>query len=161
MEVCILNSNSIIRKVDDLGRIVIPKELRKKLNIKINDNIEMYIDNNNIIIRKYSKVLNEKELSIRICSLLSDLTNYNIIITDREKVIASSTEQEIIPLFKEVIEVLRTRSPISLGDKYVYPIIINSEILGTITIIGNLENKSEIKLLCDIIIKLLENKIDL
>lgn len=161
MEVCILNSNSIIRKVDDLGRIVIPKELRKKLNIKINDNIEMYIDNNNIIIRKYSKVLNEKELSIRICSLLSDLTNYNIIITDREKVIASSTEQEIRPLFKEVIEVLRTRSPISLGDKYVYPIIINSEILGTITIIGNLENKGEIKLLCDIIIKLLENKIDL
>lgn len=161
MEVCILNSNSIIRKVDDLGRIVIPKELRKKLNIKINDNIEMYIDNNNIIIRKYSKVLNEKELSIRICSLLSDLTNYNIIITDREKVIASSTEQETRPLSKEVIEVLRTRSPISLEDKYVYPIIINSEILGTITIIGNLENKSEIKLLCDIIIKLLENKIDL
>lgn len=161
MEVCILNSNSIIRKVDDLGRIVIPKELRKKLNIKINDNIEMYIDNNNIIIRKYSKVLNEKELSIRICSLLSDLTNYNIIITDREKVIASSTEQEIRPLSKEVIEVLRMRSPISLEDKYVYPIIINSEILGTITIIGNLENKSEIKLLCDIIIKLLENKIDL
>lgn len=47
----------IVRRIDDLGRVVIPKELRKKLNIKEGDPLEYFIDeNNNIVISKYRSI---------------------------------------------------------------------------------------------------------
>lgn len=43
----------IVRKVDELGRIVIPKELRAKFNINEKDALEIFVDNNTIILKKY------------------------------------------------------------------------------------------------------------
>lgn len=48
-----MKSTGIVRKVDELGRIVLPIELRKKLNINIKDSIEIFINNENIILKKY------------------------------------------------------------------------------------------------------------
>lgn len=65
-----MKSTGIIRKVDELGRIVIPVELRNKLNINIKDEVEIYVDKSSIVIKKYdpscifcgkSKDLNEFE----------------------------------------------------------------------------------------------------
>ena len=47
-----MKSTGIIRHVDELGRIVIPKEARKKLNIDTKDPIEIYLDNHSIILQK-------------------------------------------------------------------------------------------------------------
>lgn len=52
-EFCRLKSTGVVRKVDSLGRIVIPKELRKVLNINENDPIEIFTDDNFIILKKY------------------------------------------------------------------------------------------------------------
>lgn len=49
------NPNGITRKIDDLGRIVIPSELREKLGIQKQDQLELYVDNEAIILTKYSK----------------------------------------------------------------------------------------------------------
>ncbi|MBM7624221.1 AbrB/MazE/SpoVT family DNA-binding domain-containing protein [Sporohalobacter salinus] len=48
-----MKSTGIVRKVDDLGRIVIPKELRKTLNINEKDSLEIYVDGESIILKKY------------------------------------------------------------------------------------------------------------
>jgi transcriptional pleiotropic regulator of transition state genes len=48
-----LKSTGIVRKVDDLGRVVIPIELRKILNIDIKDGLEVYVDGDCIVLRKY------------------------------------------------------------------------------------------------------------
>ena len=47
-----MKSTGIIRRIDDLGRVVIPKEIRKNLNIKENDSLEIFIDGENIILKK-------------------------------------------------------------------------------------------------------------
>ncbi len=47
--------SGIVRKIDDLGRIVIPKELRKKLGLEQKDSLEIFIDGNSIMLRKYEK----------------------------------------------------------------------------------------------------------
>lgn len=47
-----MKSTGIIRKIDELGRIVLPKELRKKLGINIKDPMEIYTDSESIILRK-------------------------------------------------------------------------------------------------------------
>ena len=46
-------STGIVRKVDELGRIVIPKELRTTLNIEEKDSLEIYVDGEHIILKKY------------------------------------------------------------------------------------------------------------
>lgn len=54
-----MNQNGIVRRVDDLGRVVIPKEFRRLLVIKVNDPVEIYMENEAIIIKKYDP--NKKE----------------------------------------------------------------------------------------------------
>lgn len=48
-----MKSTGIVRKVDELGRIVIPKELRRTLNINEKDPLEIYVDGEQIILKKY------------------------------------------------------------------------------------------------------------
>ncbi len=48
-----LKSTGIVRKVDDLGRVVLPIELRRTLDIAEKDSLEIYVDEEKIILRKY------------------------------------------------------------------------------------------------------------
>lgn len=48
-----MKSTGIVRKVDELGRVVIPIELRRTLDIEEKDALEIYVDNDRIILRKY------------------------------------------------------------------------------------------------------------
>lgn len=48
-----MKSTGIVRKVDELGRIVLPIELRRTLDIDIKDSIEIYVENDAIILKKY------------------------------------------------------------------------------------------------------------
>jgi transcriptional pleiotropic regulator of transition state genes len=51
-----MKSTGIVRKVDELGRIVIPKELRRTMNIKEGDPLEIYTEGEQIILKKYAPV---------------------------------------------------------------------------------------------------------
>ena len=53
-EMAAVKSTGIVRKVDDLGRVVMPIELRRTLGIKEKDALEIFIDGENIILQKYS-----------------------------------------------------------------------------------------------------------
>ena len=50
-----MKSTGIVRQIDDLGRIVIPKELRKTMNLKRKDPMEIFVERDNIILSKYEK----------------------------------------------------------------------------------------------------------
>ncbi len=49
-----MKSTGIVRKVDELGRIVLPKELRKSFDVKEKDALEVFTEDNTIVLRKYS-----------------------------------------------------------------------------------------------------------
>ena len=49
-----MKSTGMVRKVDELGRIVLPIELRKSLDINVKDPVEIFVDNERIILQKYS-----------------------------------------------------------------------------------------------------------
>lgn len=49
-----MKATGIIRRVDDLGRVVLPKELRQTMGIRTGDPMEIYTDADNIILRKYA-----------------------------------------------------------------------------------------------------------
>ena len=48
-----MKSTGVVRRIDDLGRIVIPKEIRRNLRIKEGDNLEVFIEGEDIILKKY------------------------------------------------------------------------------------------------------------
>ena len=64
-----MKSTGIVRKVDELGRIVLPKELRMTLNINEKDALEIFVDNSMIILKKY-------EPACMFCGSMDNITNF-------------------------------------------------------------------------------------
>ena len=64
-----MKSTGIVRKVDDLGRVVLPIELRRTLDIAEKDSLEIYVDGEKIILRKY-------EPACVFCGNAGDVTNF-------------------------------------------------------------------------------------
>ena len=60
-----MKSTGIVRKIDELGRIVLPMELRKTLNIQIKDPIEIYVEGDSVVLKKYEPT----------CIFCGDVTN--------------------------------------------------------------------------------------
>lgn len=48
-----MKTTGIVRKVDELGRVVLPIEIRRNMNIEVRDSIEIYVDGDSIILKKY------------------------------------------------------------------------------------------------------------
>ena len=84
-------NNSYVRKIDELGRVVIPKEVRNKLNIQDNENIIIYSDNKSINITKYSYLDENNNFIINVCDSLADIYNIEVDIFDRDKIIFSNS----------------------------------------------------------------------
>lgn len=85
-----MKSTGVVRRIDELGRIVIPKEIRRNLGIRDGENVEIFTDNDSIVLKKYCRMTNNSDLATKLCELVYNNFNYKMIITDREKVIASS-----------------------------------------------------------------------
>ena len=83
-----MTKSGITRKIDELGRIVVPKEMRYNLGIRDGEPLEIYTEDNSIIIKKYSQVGNIKDISENLCNIISDICNVLVIVSDREKIIA-------------------------------------------------------------------------
>lgn len=64
-----LKSTGIVRRLDDLGRVVIPKELRRTLGIKEGDPVEFYVDGDKVIVKKYTP-------GCLICDSVEDLHDF-------------------------------------------------------------------------------------
>lgn len=65
-----MKSTGIVRKVDELGRIVLPIELRRTLDIDIKDSLEIYVDDSRIILKKY-------EPTCIFCGEGNNIVNFN------------------------------------------------------------------------------------
>ena len=80
----------IVRRIDELGRIVIPKEIRKNLRIKNGDNLEILVDGDNITLRKYSQIENVTDMASVYAESFYQVLKYNVIVTDTDKVVAAA-----------------------------------------------------------------------
>lgn len=99
-----MKTTGIIRRIDDLGRIVIPKELRKTLRIKNGDSLEIFVDNEDIILKKYSPMESIEEAASRYVDSFSGVIKHSVIVTDKDRVIAASGSLKKRYLGKEISE---------------------------------------------------------
>lgn len=101
-----MKTTGIVRRIDELGRIVIPKEIRKSLRIKDGENLEISIDDKNIVLRKYSLMKKIEDFAQSFTDGIYSYVKKNIIITNRDSIIAVSGSFRKEYLNQEVSEQL-------------------------------------------------------
>ncbi len=86
-----MKATGIVRRVDDLGRIVIPKEIRRTLRIREGDPLEIYTEKDGgVIFRKYSPMGDLQEFAAQMCEAIGASTGHIAAVSDRDSIIALS-----------------------------------------------------------------------
>lgn len=169
-----MKQTGVTRKIDELGRIVIPKEIRKNLGIRDGETLEIFTSEDSIILKKYFEVRKYEDLSSKLCELIKNIYNVDLVITDREKVITSSNKNivENTRLNNKFLELIDDRemfiskelSTINFevdikGYFTVIPIIASSDSLGLIILIS--ETRNDYSSLGKLLAKIIADKIDI
>ncbi len=156
-----MKATGVVRRIDDLGRVVIPKEIRKTLRIKEGDPLEIFTDREGqVILKKYSPIGELSEFATGYAETLAKTTGHIACITDKDTIIAVSggskkefleqdvsTELERLMEDKEVYtskENSDMAMPITKNEKsdkkhnsqIVYPIISNGDTIGTVILMS-------------------------
>lgn len=170
-----MKATGVVRRIDDLGRIVIPKEIRRNFKINEGDSLEIFVENNGIVLKKYSLLDDMVESAFDLVEVVLKIYHKNIIITDREKVIAVSKnlskdyyDKELSSTIKEKID--NRSESLSIGDTlittenssspyFLIPILVNSDSLGSVILLdSNIqeEDKTLIRFITSILAKKIE-----
>ena len=161
-EVIILKATGVVRRIDDLGRIVVPKEIRKTLRIREGDPLEIFTDKEGeIILKKYSPIGELSEFATQYAETLAKTTGHIACISDKDTIIAvsgapkkeyleKSVSSELEKLMEnKVIWAAKAKNekqmPVLLTDndgneKYssqvIYPIIAEGDTIGTVMLLS-------------------------
>ena len=129
-----MNNNLFKKRIDELGRIVIPKQIRNTFKIKNFDELEMFVDKDSIILKRSIGIEMYKEKLERLLLFIKKYIDFDILILDKQKVIIS-TKEEIKSKDEVVVEnidgnfnlVLKTNEKYNVSS---LPIIIDSNNMG-------------------------------
>jgi AbrB family transcriptional regulator (stage V sporulation protein T) len=84
-----MKATGIVRRIDDLGRVVIPKEIRRTLRIREGDPLEIFVDRDGeVILKKYSPISELSDFAKEYAESLFDSLGHTILISDRDNFIA-------------------------------------------------------------------------
>ena len=150
-----MKATGVVRRIDDLGRVVIPKEIRKTLRIKEGDPLEIFTDKEGeVILKKYSPIGELSEFATEYAETLAKTTGHIACITDKDTVIAVSggskkefLEQGISEELEKIMDDKEnndTSIPITKNDnkerknnaQVVYPIIADGDVIGTVILLS-------------------------
>ena len=156
-----MKATGVVRRIDDLGRVVIPKEIRKTLRIKEGDPLEIFTDREGqVILKKYSPIGELSEFATGYAETLAKTTGHIACITDKDTIIAVSggskkefLEQDVSQELEKLMEdkeVYTSKEnsdmamPITKNDtkekknksQIVYPIISNGDTIGTVILMS-------------------------
>ena len=85
-----MRTTGVVRRIDDLGRIVIPKEMRRTLRIHDGESLEIFVEDEMIALKKYSSMSDLNDISNDLSNTINKVLLKEVLITDRDKVISSS-----------------------------------------------------------------------
>ncbi len=146
-----MKTTGVVRRIDDLGRIVVPKEIRRSLRIRDGESLEIFVDKDMIALKKYSPMNDMEDISQALADAVYQSLNASVIITDRDEVLGCSlplrkkylgrslsrTLEENIVDKKELNSHLKTKFEISDGlfeEGYFYgsTILVNGDAVGKV-----------------------------
>ena len=154
-----MKATGIVRRIDDLGRVVIPKEIRRTMRIREGDPLEIFVSNEGeVIFKKYSPSSELGSSAGQYCEVLFRTAGYPVLITDRDHVVAVSgisrkevLERRVSPALEDYIENRRAfnskenRQPLQPIEGVSYfalvqsPIISSGDVCGSVMFLQNKE----------------------
>lgn len=163
-----MRATGIVRRIDDLGRVVIPKEIRKTLHLRDGDALEIFTDTDGeVIFKKYSPIGELSAFAAQYAEAINKHVALPIVISDNDRIVASSgvpkrevSEKPISHDVEELLEQRRTFTyendgeivcPIEGSERranIVCPIIAAGDAVGSVIVLdnGKKPNETEIKI---------------
>lgn len=126
-----MKATGIVRRIDDLGRVVIPKEIRRTLRIREGDPLEIFVDHDGeVILKKYSPIGELGEFAQEYADSLFEATGHIAIITDRDQIIAIAGASKKEFLGKSIgmaaEKVMEERKTLSINDISIHAFFRNA-----------------------------------
>ncbi len=159
-----MKATGIVRRIDDLGRVVIPKEIRRTMRIREGDPLEIYTDREGeVIFKKYSPIGELGVFASQYAEILSKTSGHGICITDKDNVIAVSGASKKELMDKKISEEMETKieeketfvssrgaskklSVVDGGEKYsaglLCPIISEGDTIGSVVFLSEDGNET-------------------
>ena len=166
-----MKATGVVRRIDDLGRIVIPKEIRRTMRIREGDPLEIFTDKDGgVVFKKYSLMDGLSDFAGQMCETLSKLSGLTAVITDRDNTLAVSgaprrelaeraVSEELEKLMENrqlyVRQTTDPRLPVCRdGEKYhitvCSPILSGGDVLGAVLFVADDDrtaNETETKMI--------------
>lgn len=165
----LMKSTGMVRRIDNLGRIVIPKEIRYTMHIHNGDPLEIYTDSQgSVIFKKYSPAGELSAFAQQYGEVLSKYLNRPLLVCDRDRVISAAgisrreyLKKSITPLVDELMQYrksyvyngksqLKPVEEMNRNAAMITPIIASSDVVGAIILLRNekeeVPNQTEITL---------------
>jgi len=133
-----------IVRMDELGKITIPKNIRDNLGFTSLENVEILVKKNEIVVRTYSPILKIKEIAKAITDTLSYALNHNVIITDLNNIIVSSDKSLLNKKVSENLKfsIFRRENILEIHNKNIN--ISSNTIINTPYIINSIVSKGNV-----------------
>lgn len=158
-----MKTTGMVRRIDELGRVVIPKEIRRTMKIKEGEEVEVFVaPQNTVVLKKYSAVNQLNDLIKSYAETVYQITQNNCFITDTEEIVACGNENSVYlksTISDELAEIIKSRKSIMLiGDKiisvtasdkkkykemFVSPILCNGDVYGAVVLACDKKNMGE------------------
>lgn len=162
-----MKATGIVRRIDDLGRVVIPKEIRRTMRIREGDPLEIYTGNDGeVIFKKYSPLGELGNLANQYAEVLFRTCNRPVVVCDRDHVISAAgipkkemLERRVSTQLEDIMEQRKTFGaeriqPVEGVDRFAVagaPIIASGDVCGVIMFLADEGNSAsgeiEIKLI--------------
>lgn len=125
-----MKATGIVRRIDDLGRVVIPKEIRRTMRIREGDPLEIYTSNDGeVIFKKYSAVNEMAGSAAQVAEVMTKLANCPTVVFDRDHVVAVAgvqkkefNERRVSRALEEYLESRKNYIYTSPNDTKVFPV---------------------------------------
>lgn len=152
-----MKATGVVRRIDDLGRIVIPKEIRRNLRVHEGDSLEIYIDGSDtIVLKKYSLVESVNNFISQYVDSLHSSCKKEIIVTDTERVIATSNgfRKDVVgrkidmrlddKMQRKTVQTFERGNCLEVCDNLVIssatilkPITVYGDLIGSVIVVGD------------------------
>ena len=121
-----MKATGIVRRIDELGRVVIPKEIRSTRRLKSGDPLEIFTDRDELMLKKYSPIVSLGQFSCGTAKSLSDLSGHLAVICDTDEIICASGSgrKEVAgkTISKQLDEILKNRKSYVANSSDIVPV---------------------------------------
>ena len=164
-----MKATGIVRRIDDLGRIVVPKEIRRTLRIREGDPLEIFTDSNgSVILKKYSPIGELRTFAKEYAESLAQTSGHIACIVDKEQIIAISGAPKKDFLEKQIsnelekaindrssinaqrndskfVPIMENENEKSYNNELIVPIISEGDALGAVIFLSNDKKMGEVE----------------